>query len=272
MSAVSSPPVVRPSDYARVVIDRSQARSVVMSGRGIVASEHPPRVAGGRGSARGRAATPWTPHRGQRRHGRRGADDERRRRRPLRHRARRRHREVCTASTRAGGRRRPHAGAAGVGRLHLDAAAGHPRRDGAGRRRRLGRAAPAFGVLPWRQVLEPAIAIAQEGFPVSELVSLEWQGSESALDAHANSARIRSCPMGGRREPASASAIPTSHGRTSSSRLAGARRSTTARSRGGCSCSNGLGRRFFKFDIEAARLVLGAHEVKRGWTAQPRAE
>jgi gamma-glutamyltranspeptidase/glutathione hydrolase len=46
-----------------------------------------------------------------------------------------------------------------------------------------------FGLLPLRQVLRPAIEVAREGFPVSELVALEWQGSESTLDAHASASR-----------------------------------------------------------------------------------
>ena len=46
-----------------------------------------------------------------------------------------------------------------------------------------------FGRLPLSRVLAPAVAVAREGFPVSELVAAEWQGSETALRASANAAR-----------------------------------------------------------------------------------
>jgi gamma-glutamyltranspeptidase/glutathione hydrolase len=46
-----------------------------------------------------------------------------------------------------------------------------------------------FGRVPLAAVLAPAIAIAREGFPVSELVSEEWQGSETTLRQYAASAR-----------------------------------------------------------------------------------
>ena len=46
-----------------------------------------------------------------------------------------------------------------------------------------------FGRLPLSRVLAPAVAVAREGFPVSELAAAEWQGSESTLRASANAAR-----------------------------------------------------------------------------------
>jgi gamma-glutamyltranspeptidase/glutathione hydrolase len=46
-----------------------------------------------------------------------------------------------------------------------------------------------FGRLPMASVLAPAIAIATEGFPVSELVSGEWRGSEATLRQYPASAR-----------------------------------------------------------------------------------
>ena len=46
-----------------------------------------------------------------------------------------------------------------------------------------------FGRLPLTRVLAPAVAVAQEGFPVSELVAAEWQGSEATLRVNANAAR-----------------------------------------------------------------------------------
>jgi gamma-glutamyltranspeptidase/glutathione hydrolase len=46
-----------------------------------------------------------------------------------------------------------------------------------------------FGRLPLASVLAPAIAIATDGFPVSELVSSEWQGSEATLRRYPSSAR-----------------------------------------------------------------------------------
>ena len=46
-----------------------------------------------------------------------------------------------------------------------------------------------FGRLPLSRVLGPAIAVAREGFPVSELTAQEWQGSEPTLARCANAAR-----------------------------------------------------------------------------------
>jgi gamma-glutamyltranspeptidase / glutathione hydrolase len=46
-----------------------------------------------------------------------------------------------------------------------------------------------FGRLPLSRVLAPAVSVARDGFPVSELVAAEWQGSEVTLRSHANAAR-----------------------------------------------------------------------------------
>lgn len=185
MSAVSSPPAVRPSDYARVVIDRSQARSVVMSARGVVASEHPLAsqagaavlAAGGHAVDAAIAANAVM-----------GV--------------------VAPMMNGVGGDLFAIVHDAATGEVHgvnasgwapagltpaLLASAGCTSMPQQGIHAVTVPGAvagwdvlhQAFGQLPWGQVLGPAIATAQEGFPVSELVSLEWQGSEAALDAHA---------------------------------------------------------------------------------------
>ena len=46
-----------------------------------------------------------------------------------------------------------------------------------------------FGSRPLAELLEPAIAIAEEGFPVSEVIAGMWQASEPELAAHPDSAR-----------------------------------------------------------------------------------
>src|SRR2546421_2706588 len=46
-----------------------------------------------------------------------------------------------------------------------------------------------FGSRPIGELLEPAIAIAEEGFPVSEVIAGMWQASEPDLAAHPDSAR-----------------------------------------------------------------------------------
>src|SRR5712672_3067428 len=46
-----------------------------------------------------------------------------------------------------------------------------------------------FGSRPLAELLEPAIAIAEEGFPVSEVIAWMWQASEPGLAAHPDSAR-----------------------------------------------------------------------------------
>jgi gamma-glutamyltranspeptidase/glutathione hydrolase len=46
-----------------------------------------------------------------------------------------------------------------------------------------------FGRLPLSRVLAPAVSMARDGFPVSELTAAEWQGSELTLAAHPNAIR-----------------------------------------------------------------------------------
>ena len=47
-----------------------------------------------------------------------------------------------------------------------------------------------FGTLRIADVLAPAIAVAERGFPVSEITAAEWQGSTSLLQATEESARV----------------------------------------------------------------------------------
>ena len=46
-----------------------------------------------------------------------------------------------------------------------------------------------FGSWPLRALLEPAIAIAEEGFPVSEVIAGMWRASESEVAAHRDASR-----------------------------------------------------------------------------------
>jgi gamma-glutamyltranspeptidase / glutathione hydrolase len=46
-----------------------------------------------------------------------------------------------------------------------------------------------FGSRPLAELLEPAIALAEEGFPVSEVIAGMWQASATELASHADSAR-----------------------------------------------------------------------------------
>lgn len=189
MSAVSSAPAVSPSDYARVVIDRSQARSVVMSSRGVVASEDPLAsqagasvlAAGGHAVDAAIAANAVM-----------GV--------------------VAPMMNGVGGDLFAIVHEASTGEVHgVNASGWAPAGLTPARLASAGCASmpqggihavtvpgavagwdalhQAFGQLPLRQVLGPAITVAQEGFPVSELVALEWQGSEARLDGHAGAAR-----------------------------------------------------------------------------------
>ncbi len=47
-----------------------------------------------------------------------------------------------------------------------------------------------FGTLPWERVLAPAIAYAQDGYPVSEIIAGEWQGAADLLRRDAETARV----------------------------------------------------------------------------------
>jgi gamma-glutamyltranspeptidase/glutathione hydrolase len=47
-----------------------------------------------------------------------------------------------------------------------------------------------FGKLPLADVLAPAIAVAEDGFPVSEITAAEWEGGAALLQAADESARV----------------------------------------------------------------------------------
>jgi gamma-glutamyltranspeptidase / glutathione hydrolase len=49
--------------------------------------------------------------------------------------------------------------------------------------------AERFGQKPFSEILEPAIAIAEEGFPVPEMIAAEWAASENDLGADSNAAK-----------------------------------------------------------------------------------
>ncbi len=46
-----------------------------------------------------------------------------------------------------------------------------------------------FGRLPLADLLEPAACVAEQGIPVAELISAEWRSSEATLESHAETAR-----------------------------------------------------------------------------------
>ncbi|NLG28440.1 MAG: gamma-glutamyltransferase [Chloroflexi bacterium] len=47
-----------------------------------------------------------------------------------------------------------------------------------------------FGALGWPRVLAPAIAYAEQGYPVSEIIAGEWQAAEDLLRCEAEAARV----------------------------------------------------------------------------------
>ena len=47
-----------------------------------------------------------------------------------------------------------------------------------------------YGRKPWTDVLAPAIHLADEGFPVPELIAAEWAGSDAHLRTDPESARV----------------------------------------------------------------------------------
>ena len=182
-------PAPRPTDYARVVIDRSHARSMVVASTGIVASEHPLAsqagasvlAAGGHAVDAALAANAVMGVVAPMMNGI-GGDlfaivHDRRQDRPV----------GLNASgwapaglspallSQAGHADMPQAGihAVTVPGAVAGWAAMHAR----------------FGRLPLGRVLAPAIGLAHEGVPVSELTAAEWQGSESALRTHSNAGR-----------------------------------------------------------------------------------
>jgi gamma-glutamyltranspeptidase / glutathione hydrolase len=47
-----------------------------------------------------------------------------------------------------------------------------------------------FGKLPWRDLFQPAIYYAKNGFPVSEIIQWEWEGSTGKLNLDDNARRV----------------------------------------------------------------------------------
>ncbi len=190
MTPTFSPPTPspRPSDYARVVIDRTQTRSMVMSARGIVASEHPLAsqagasvlAAGGHAVDAALAANAVMGVVAPMMNGV-GGDLF-----------------AIVYDTASGGL--SGLNASGWAPMALTPARlisqGHQSMPQGGAHAVTVPGAVAgwatlherFGRLPMATAFAPAIAIAKDGFPVSELVSEEWQGSEPTLRQYSASA------------------------------------------------------------------------------------
>lgn len=47
-----------------------------------------------------------------------------------------------------------------------------------------------FGKLPWRDLMQPAIYYAREGFPVTEIIQWDWENGQSALASDDNARRV----------------------------------------------------------------------------------
>jgi len=58
-----------------------------------------------------------------------------------------------------------------------------------------------YGKLPMERLLAPAIALAREGFPVSQVIASEWKGAEKAFAAGAEFAEFRRVFLPGGRAP-----------------------------------------------------------------------
>ncbi len=62
-----------------------------------------------------------------------------------------------------------------------------------------------FGTKPWPELLAPAIAYAETGFPVSEIIAADWAGAEPSLEAIPTSA---ACFLPGGHAPATGDGLP----------------------------------------------------------------
>ncbi len=84
-----------------------------------------------------------------------------------------------------------------------------------------------FGKLPFEQLFEPAIEIAERGYAVPPVVAHKWAAAAQELSEQPGYAQL-SCPRAGRRRWASISASPTRPMRSSASPPAAAAISTRA--------------------------------------------
>jgi len=188
-SSASSSAAPAAPDYTRVVIDRTQARSVVMSSRGVVASEHPLAsqagasvlAAGGHAVDAAVAANAVMGVVAPMMNGI-GGDLF-----AIVHDATRNELHGLNASGWAPSALTP-ARVLGEGSASMPQAGPHAVTvpgavaGWAALHRR-------FGQMTLASVLAPAMAIAREGFPVSELVADEWRGSVATLRASPSAGR-----------------------------------------------------------------------------------
>jgi gamma-glutamyltranspeptidase/glutathione hydrolase len=84
------------------------------------------------------------------------------------------------------------------------------------------------------QLLQPAIAYARDGFPVSPIIAAQW-ANETAFLERDSAAAATYLPAAGRRRPASGSGTPTTRARCRSSPTAASGPSTAAPSAGASS-------------------------------------
>jgi len=178
----------RPTDYARVVIDRSHARSMTVSSSGIVASEHPLAsqagasvlAAGGHAVDAAIAANAVMGVVAPMMNGLGGdlfaiVHD--------------------TAASGLAGLNASGWAPAGLPQLLERAGCAEMPQAGIhsvtvpGAVAGWGALHTRFGRLPLARVLAPAIGLARDGVPVAELSAAEWQGTEAALRVHPNATR-----------------------------------------------------------------------------------
>ena len=72
-----------------------------------------------------------------------------------------------------------------------------------------------FGTKPWSELLGPAIAYAENGFPVSEIIAGDWREAEPSPEGDSDARRVASFRAEVPLPRARSSAIPTSRGRSS---------------------------------------------------------